>query len=384
MEQVFRLQMMTRWVATFALSLLVSAPAFGKTRDEFIKRVREVQDKVEFAYGHTEAMNQNAMVVAIAAIDDAQVLARDVTMAEISDELSEEDKGRIYEELVFGERDNKGRGSLANLFWSSMVHFGGYDPKKYDGKTSVPESFGRMFLEYFNDARSLITFQKGKDGKRVMVFKGRANREKVTRNMSVRFFDILEYANKHEKNDTLYDYLAEQLQKTAIEGRDLRVERVAAENLAMAFYVSMIGAQLFYPMALPFVPSDFIGWFTDGAWGSSLVSSAWLMGAYTVALGTKFFSRTKKSYVMLSTLVKVLIDPADTIKGIKEGDKLYQEALDKAKAEQKAVKDDIRTGKGVFGSHRARMMQNGYDPEKPGMMTSVKESCELILKQLFR
>lgn len=385
MEQVFNMQITKRWLLGLAVLCFASLPAFGANVNDYVPRIRALQDKVEFAYAQTGGMTKQSMFAVVAAIDDAMVLMREVTMAPIGDGLSEEDKGRLYEEIIWGERGNKSRGSLATLFWSSMIHHGGYDPKEtYDGRTSVPEAFGRTFLEVFNDLRSFVTVRKDHDGRMVWTPTDRARREMVTRNLAVRFWDIMEYGNKNEKTDGLYDYMATQLEKIAVEGKNLRRERLVAENLAIGFYASMMGMQVFHPQILPLVSFDFVGWLTDGAWGSSLVSSAFLFTAYGVAVGAKVIAKTKKSYDMLMTLVKVFVDPAESIEGLKQGDAEYQAALDAAKASQKALKDEIRSGKGIFGTHRSRMLANGYSPESPGKFGAFKESCEALLRQVFR
>jgi hypothetical protein len=387
-EQIFRLQLiLTSKLVALSLSLLLIAfPGFAQTNSElegYIARVRVVQDEIEKAYGLTGAMNEETMIKVVVAIDHAMGLLRDVTLrgAEAESVLTESEVGRIYEEVIFGERDNQSRGSLATLIYSSLVHHS-FDPTHtYDGKVGVLENFKYAFLEVLNDLRAGFSVRKTKDGKLLYLPVDRLNREKVTRNMAVRLFDLFGYADRNEKIDDLLDYFATQLEKVATESRDLRRERLISENLALVFYASMMGLNLLHPQVLPMVPFDFVGWMTDGAWGSALVSGSILFAGYTSAVVTKYLTRTRKSYFMFRDLVRVLLDPASLVK-VSETNPGYANELDSQKTEQRALRQSIRDGLGPIGKHRAKMITSGYDPERVGEQ---KVSCrKAILGQLFR
>ncbi|MBK7843384.1 MAG: hypothetical protein IPJ71_06755 [Bdellovibrionales bacterium] len=388
MEQIFRLQLMlTKKFVALTLGLfLVAFPGFAQTTSEldgYIARVRVVQDEVEKAYAFTGAMNEETVIKVVVAIDHAMGLLRDVTLrgAEGESALTEPEVGRIYEEVIFGERDNQSRGSLATLIYSSLIHHS-FDPTHtYDGKVGVLENFKYAFLEVLNDLRAGFSIRKTKDGKFLYLPVDRLNREKVTRNMAVRLFDLFGYADKNEKIDDLLDYFATQLEKVATESRDLRRERLISENLALVFYASMMGLNLLHPQVLPMVPFDFVGWMTDGAWGSALVSGSILFAGYTTAVVTKYLTRTRKSYFMFRDLVRTLLDPASLVKANKT-DSGFADELESQKAEQRALRQSIGNGLGPIGKHRARMINAGYDPERVG---ELKLSCrKAILGQLFR
>jgi hypothetical protein len=360
--------------------LLWTSTGFAQSYNDFIARTREVQDKVEAAYGATKAMDPKAMVMVLAATDDAMALFHDVALTPTNQWFLEEHKGRIYEEIIRGDRDNKERGSLARLFWASMTHVGFDANNSYDGKTNAYGDFLQGFVEVFNDLRSGVTFRKGIDGKYTWMWKDRINREKTARNLIVRFFDINEILNKNEKDDLLFDAVAEQLTQTVKEGEDLRKERLVGENLAIAFYAAGVGCNLLAPHILPFVQFDFVGYLTNDAWGAPLISGASYLTFYAGALGAKFLSKTKKTYKMIRELSRVLGDPVATLKAEQQG----EEALKaKVKAEYKAYMDSIRAGQGVLGEHRANMIKGGYDPENFG---KIKSDCEyaLVKGQLFR
>lgn len=392
MEQVFRLQIVKGWATPFLLGLLLSISAFANPpTEEFVRRTREVQDKLETAYAVTGTMPNYSMYMVVAAIDDAMLLLRDTTLIPVPEEMSADDKlkhqqlkEKVYEEVIWGEEGNDNRGSLARLIYSSLIHHGAYDPKDtYDGKTSTLENFKHGFFQVLSSLQSVVPTRDSR-GKWILVGVSNSRREKVARNLVVRLFDILEYGNKYEKNDESYGYLADQLQKVAKEGLDLRSERLVGENAALAFYGIMMGLNLIHPQILPGVPFDFMGWITDSAWGSPLVSGAFLFTGYTLALGNQLRTKTKKTYDMLKILVSTLVDPGLAIKGLREGDEAYEAARKQAIAAQGAIKDEVRGGKGALGKHRAKMMAAGYDPDKPGLFKSFKESCEVVLNQLFK
>jgi hypothetical protein len=387
-EQIFRLQLiLTSKLVALSLGLfLIAFSCFAQSNSEldgYIARVRVVQDEVEKAYGFTGAMSEETMIKVVVAIDHAMGLLRDVTLrgTEGSSGLTESEVGRIYEEVIFGERDNKSRGSLATLIYSSLIHHS-FDPTHtYDGKIGVLENFKYSFLEVLNDLRAGFSVRKTKDGKLLYLPVDRLNREKVTRNMAVRLFDLFGYADRNEKIDDLLDYFATQLEKVAKESRDLRRERLISENLALVFYASMMGLNLLHPQVLPMVPFDFVGWMTDGAWGSALVSGSILFAGYTTAVVTKYLTRTRKSYLMFRDLVRAMIDPATLVK-VSQSDPHYSKDLELQKAEQRQLRQSINDGLGPIGKHRAKMVASGYDPERVG---ELKPSCrEAILSQLFR
>ena len=126
-------------------------------------------------------------------------------------------------------------------------------------------------------------------------------------------------------------------------------------------------------MPLPAIQFDWAGWLSNGAWGSSLVSGASYVVAYAGLLGTQYFSRTSKTYEMLQEL---LVAVGDATAELDKDAKDYEEQKKKVMEAKHAYVDTIRNGTSVLGKHRARMIENGYDPKNPHL-------CEAILGQMF-
>lgn len=352
-----------------------------------LPKIKKVQDEVETAYAATKAMGPEAMRMALAAIDSAQALFREVIMMPTSETgLKELEKQRVFEEIFRGHRDleDKSRdtyGSLVRLFWMTLTHHDS-DPKfNFDGKITPYGAFFKSFREVFFDLRGATTFKRDVNGNLVWSLRERSNRERAARNMIVRFFDLNEFANKNEKNDNIYGYISDEGIGVGVDTAiELRNERRSAETISMSYYVGMLlGNLTLAPMLLPipFIDQNFVGMLTGNIWGSSLISGAIFTGIYTYFTVYKYFNRTQRTFDLLKDLWRVVTDPVKAAAALKKGHEMNEAEEEAARTSYKAFVQSIRDGKGPLGEHRAKMMKLGYDPLKENDLSS----CEKAVQQ---
>lgn len=377
MEQVLKLRKIGLTVLSLFIGFLTPHWARAVDNDLHYKSIRtevnQVQEQLEISYSISGALNSASLTAILSSVDETMALMKRIAMDE---ELGEDQKGRLYEELIRGQRDNQEYGSLARLIWASMIHQGFDNPHQYDGMTTAYGTFLKIFLEVFNDARSVFIFKKNKQGQRTWGVSDRVRREKLARALAVRLFDINEILNQYEKSGFLFDYVGEQLHTVADETKKLRLERLTSEKLALTFYLGMMGMNLVSPQVLPLVQFDFIGLMYGNPWGSSLVSGAVYFLMYSGLASVKWLTRTQKTYTMSQELVRVMKDPLA---------ELNEDEIRKAGGDPQVVKEglltdyknfmkSLREGKGVLGLHRRKMIEAGYQSQN---------SCSALLNQLF-
>ena len=127
--------------------------------ERVLPRVRVLQDHAESAYRATRVMTNATIDRVIKVTDQAYTLMRDIAA---DPDLSEDERGRLYEEILRGSRGNDTRGSLARVFWSSLTHHGADDVDDIRNDDSGFRLFKQTLLEVFIDLKSVTTFRRGR------------------------------------------------------------------------------------------------------------------------------------------------------------------------------------------------------------------------------
>ena len=338
-----------------------AAAAVPRPFDDYLARVRVVQKQAEGAYRASGVMTESTMKRITAVIDEGTALVRKVAL---EPGLNEDERGRLYEELLRGSRADT-HGSLARVFWSTITHHGADDVDRSIESEGAFRVFRQTFLEVFMDLKSLVTVRRDGEGQLIWTARDRYNRERVARALTVRFADLLATLDQTEtRGPESLDYAFDAVHLVVDTAVELRARRVVAERWAATLYAGMVVANLFGPMILPLVHFNWVGLATGGAWGSAPISGATYLIGYLSATVAKLFAGTGKTYAMLRELERVAVDPGED---------------PSAQVRSRVYRREIFAAPTVLGQHRRRMVDRGYRPQNPAAMSCQErlESCLL-------
>lgn len=396
-------QQLRQKVSAFTLALLcaVSAQASADSRtiesfEQARPLVRDAQDTSETAIAHSNALSPRSLKMFMDAMNKIGALLRDTAMSPRTRALDADDKQKIYEGLLLG---NRGTGSLERLLYSGVVQSGVDQTRDNDGKVKPGLLPFRFVREIVNDIYSTLAFARrdtlgfkgekpgeGEAPERVWDVLSRARHETLARNLMVRVFDMYEALNEFEKNispdDTLGDrnfaYVSDQLITFARATHQMRNERRLAEIGALTFYGIGLISQIFGPQILPGFHCDPFGFLSGHTFGSSIISSLFVWApVYGTLAGGKCLTMTGKTYKMAKELEQALKDPTEGVDFSRMNPEQRAPLEEKLVNEHKAFMQSLRAGGGVLGEHRHKMMAHGYDPNN-------LLKCEDVMAQLVR